>query len=144
MTVPLMRYGAARLGQRLQDTGFRDTVLPPSAKRLLIEKVQKDLNEKYIQYCQGAGSFYGYTAKVVNMIISRTNLVVYQDKIRTASQTDRDWMFNICIQIMEFYQELSSNTTCRRWAWLLKIFVSLSPLPLPYLSQKRRPLSNTR
>jgi hypothetical protein len=95
MTVPLMRYGAARLGRRLQATGFRDTVLPPSAKRLLIEKVQKDLNEKYVQYCQGAGPFYEYTAKVVNMIISCTNLVVYQDKIRTASQTDIDWLFNI-------------------------------------------------
>jgi len=125
MTVSLMRIEAARLGRRLQATGFRDTILPPPAKRQLIEKVQKDINEKYMQYCHGAGPFYEYTSKVVNMILSRTNLVVYQDKIRTASQMDRDWLFNICIQIMEFYQELSGNTTYRRWAWLLKIHVSV-------------------
>lgn len=133
MTVPLMRYEAARLGQRLQVTGFRDTILPPSTKKHLIDKVQKDLNENYTQYCQGARPFYEYAAKVVNMKIGRTNLVFYQDKIGTVSQTDRDWLFNICIQIMGFYQELRGNMTCRRWTWLLKIHVSLSPLPLLYL-----------
>jgi hypothetical protein len=135
MTVPLMRYELVRLGRRLQATGFRDTVISPPAKRHLIEKVQKDINEKYIQYCEGAGSFYEYAAKVVNMMIGRSNLVVYQDKIRAASQTDRDWLFNVCIQIMEFYHELSSNTTCRRWTWLLKIHVRLPCLPLSYLPQ---------
>jgi hypothetical protein len=126
MTVPLMRIEAARLGRRLQATNFRDTILTPLAKRELIERVQKDMTEKYMQYCQGAGPFYEYAAKVVNMIISRTNLVVYQNKIKTASQTDRDWLFNVCIQILEFYQELSGNMTCRRWTWLLKIHVSIS------------------
>jgi hypothetical protein len=131
MTVPLMRFGVVRLGRRLQATGFRDTVLSPPAKRHLIEKVRKDLHENYMQYCQGAGPLYEYAAKVANMIISRANLVVYQDKMEMASQTDRDWLFNVCIQVMEFYQELSSNTTFRRWTWLLKIFVRLSSLHPP-------------
>lgn len=118
MTVPLMHYEAARLGRHLQAIGFRDTVLSLPAKRHMIEEVNKDLNEKYIQFCQGAGPFYDYAANVVNMIISCTNLIVYQDKIRTASQTDRDWLFNVCIQIMVFYQELSGNTICRKWTRL--------------------------
>jgi hypothetical protein len=125
MTAPLLRLEIARLGRRLQATGFRDTVLDPPAKRRLIEKVQQDLNQKYLQYCQGAGPFYEYAAKAVSMIISRTNLVVFQDKIRAASQMDRDWLFDVCIRILEFYQELNGNSTCRRWTWLLKIFVSL-------------------
>jgi len=131
MTVPLMRYEVLRLGRRLQATGCRDIVISPQAKRNLIEKVQKDINEKYMQYCEGAGPFYEYAAKVVNLMIGRTNLVVYQDKIQAASQTDRDWLFNVCIQIMEFYHDIRRNTTCRRWTWLLKIHVRLSSLPLP-------------
>jgi hypothetical protein len=123
MTVQLMSYEVARLGRCLQATSFRNTVLWSPAKRQLTEKVQKDVKEKYMQYCEGAGPFYEYADKVVNMITNRRNLVVYPDKIKTASQTDKDGLFNVCIQIMEFYEELSSNTTCRRWTWLLKIHI---------------------
>jgi hypothetical protein len=126
MTVPLLRFESARLGRRLQATGFRDTILSPPAKKRLIEKVQQDLKEKYVKHCPGAGALYEYAAKAVTMMItSRTNLIVYQDTIKNASQAEKDWLFLVCIQIMEFYQELRDNPVARKWSWLIKIHVSL-------------------
>lgn len=127
MTVPLLRYESARLGRRLQATGFRDTVLSPPVKKKLIQKVQQDLKDKYIKYCQGAGPLYEYAAKAVMMVTSRTNLIIYQDTIKNASQAERDWLFLVCIQIMEFYAELRNNFVARKWSWLIKIHVSLPP-----------------
>lgn len=123
MTIPLMRYEVARLGRRLQGTGYRDSILDHASKKKVIEEFQQKLFTKYVSRCLGNGALPEYSSKTATMITQRTNLLVYQGTMKKATQDEKDWLFSICIELMEYYDVLSKNIAARRWSWLLKIHV---------------------
>lgn len=130
LTISLMRWEVVLLGRRLQSTGSRDSALSHAAKKKVIVDFQHKLFTKYIQKCLNKGPLAEYCAKTATMITMRTNLAVYQGMAKDATQEEKDWLFLICTELIEYYDELTKNTVAKRWSWLLKIHVSSSN---PYL-----------
>lgn len=120
LTLLVMRFDIVRLNRRLHCTNARDVPLSIAGKKKCIEQFRQSLKDKYIRHCIGNGDLPEYSAKTALMITNRANLTLYQDKIATASQSERDWLFLICIEIMEYYLDIS-GPKLKNYAWLLKV-----------------------
>ncbi|KAI9737258.1 MAG: hypothetical protein M1818_005791 [Claussenomyces sp. TS43310] len=122
LTLTVCRFDLIRLARRLQCTNARDVPLSAAGKKRCVEQFQHVLKERYIRHCWGAGALPEYSAKTAVIIASRLFLVLHQDKMSSASQAEKDWLFQISIEIMEYYHDLSGPNASKRWAWLLKAY----------------------
>lgn len=125
MTISSVRMEITKLGRRLQNSGADDVPLPPPVKKKMIEDFSNKLSEKYFNPNQNSSPMFQYSYRTACLVTARMNLMMNVRRKDLAPE-DRDWLFNIAIEIMEHSEELRHNPFARKWTWLLKTNVSLT------------------
>lgn len=123
MTISLTRLELCKLGRRMQGTGANDAPLSPLVKKKMIEDFSKELPAKYFHPNEHSSTMFLYSYKTACLITARLNLMISIKK-KDLSPEDRDYLFQISIEILEHSEDLRHNNAARKWSWLLKTSVS--------------------
>jgi hypothetical protein len=80
MTISLVRFSICQMGRRLHGNVFKgEAPLSLQAKKKTVEDFEKEIAEKYLQYCDQGGPVYQYGANVCDPKLSRSRMLMSKD-----------------------------------------------------------------
>lgn len=113
----------------------RDPPLLSLAEREdLIEKLNKRLEEKYVQYCDMSVPIYWVCATLSRLIVAKFWLLAHQPLSNTLredevlAQETHNRLFLTAIEVVEFSRLIDTNENTMKWSWLFRTHMQLSVL----------------